>query len=213
MTTTIELKVKELKEMTHSEVEEYFNEKCYLSKSDFGLLLSEFIYYTNHDILKIILSSKKFKDNKDCVCEFGSPVVQAMIYAVTAVYAVDTLSDERKLSFKRSIISILSDSAFDLNWNLLDDESNNTLHSALAFTEVFTFDEIETMAKIALSKGIRPINKNGNGDSSFDFAVYGNFSEEDKKRLMNMLTEQNIDDVMEISSLAYEEAVETISAK
>lgn len=205
MSTTIELKAKEIKEMTHSEIEEYFNDKCYLIKSEFGLLLGEFIYCANHDILKIILSSKKFKDNKDCMCEYGGPVVQSLLYAVNGVYAVDTLSDERKLSFKRSILSILCDSAFDLDWNLLDDDSDNVLHIILGLTEVFTFDEIEMLAKIALSKNIRPMNKNGNGYSSFDFVVDGNYSDEDKKTLLNMFIEYNNDNVMEISSIAYEE--------
>lgn len=210
MSTTLELKVNEIKEMTHSEAEEYFNNRCYLAKSEFGFLVGEFIYYTNHDILKIILSSKKFKENKDCICEFGDPVVQSLLYAINGVYQVETLSDERKLAFKRSVISILCDSAFDLDWNILDSESNNALQTILGLTEVMTFDEIETLAKIALSKNIKPINKNGNGDSSFDFIAYGNYSDEDKKSLVSLLMEYHNDKVIEISSLAYEE--ETVAA-
>lgn len=204
MSQIVETKVKEFKQMTNSEIEEYLNTRCYLTKSEMGLLVSEFIYYSDHEILKLILSSKKFKENKDCICEFGSPVVQTMLYAIQGVYTVDSASDKLKLNFKRSITSILLDDAFDLDWGLLDDESNNPLHVLLDLTEVMSYDEIESLAKRALEKKIRPMNKNGHGDSSFDFVAYGNYSEENKKTLLELLMNYNTNPIMKITSKAYE---------
>ena len=63
MTTYTEKILKDITEvMTPSEIEEYFNNKCYLSKSEFGELINNLIVSFSNDTLKTVFSSKKFKE-------------------------------------------------------------------------------------------------------------------------------------------------------
>lgn len=189
--------------MTHSEIEDYFNNKCYFSKSEFGEVINEFIVFPNHDILKIILSSKKYKEHIDCLNEYGEPTIHAMLYAIQAVYSVKEL-EYRRESFKSSIISILLDDHFQFNWKLLDQYFDNVLHIIFSMDSIST-EEIEKLCNRAIQFGVNPLNRNISNDNAFDVLLQ---SKQNPTFINHMIGKLGIESdkyIIEIKENAYNE--------
>ena len=90
MTAYTEKILKDITEvMTPSEIEEYFNNKCYLSKTEFGEVINSLIMSFSNDTLKTVFASKKFSEHSDCLNEYGEPIVHAILYAVKAICESD----------------------------------------------------------------------------------------------------------------------------
>lgn len=199
----IETRVKEIKEdMSLGEVKEYFNDKCYFTTKEFGEVVNEFIIQPNHDILKIILSSKKFKEHNDCINEYGEPVVQAILFAIQAVCDSDEIPEIRKLNFKESLYNILVEEK-NLNWKMTDDNIENPLHVILSLIGYFTFDEILTLIDISLSNGINPLNKNCLNQNAIDIIMDFNCDDKQKNHIITKLATASDKFIIEVKSSAY----------
>lgn len=203
MTTYIESKIKEIKEeMTLEAVKEYFNEKCYLTNKEFGEVINEFIIQPNHDILKIIVSSKKFKEHNDCLNEYDEPVIHAIIYAIQAVYESDEISDDIKMRFKTSLLNILNGENH-LNWNLTDCNVDNPLHVILSISNYFTNDELLKLIDTSLAHGINPLNKNCLNQNAIDVVLETCNNNTQKELIVTKLAMASDKFLIEVQSSAY----------
>lgn len=207
MTAYTEKILKDIQEnLSNSEIEEYFNKKCYLSKNEFGEVLNALILSYNHDALKIALASKKFKDNVDVQNQYGEPIVHAMLYAIRDVCNSDEISEPHKVQFKASLFEILNDTSFNFNWNLTDYfEANNPLHIIALMTEWMTIDEITRFVQICLDQSINPLNKNYNHNSPIELFLASNIDAEQKNSLVKNLAQVSDKYLIEITENSYTE--------
>lgn len=196
--------VKDIKEkMTHDEIKEYFDNKCYFSKDDFGEVISEFMIKNNHTILKIILKSKKFTECNDCINEYGEPVIQAILYTIQAVYSSEEIANDRKRYFKESLLSILFDESINFNWNIVDRNNENPLHVILAMQEYFSYSEIYKLVNLAINNGVNPLNKNCVDDNSFDVIFNLDYSNVERNTLIKKMASVVDNFMIEVKSEAY----------
>lgn len=203
MIAYIETKIKEIKEeMSLEEVKEYFNDKCFFSTKEFGEVVNEFIIQPNHDILRVILSSKKFKEHNNCINEYGEPIVQAILYAIQAVCESDEIPEIRKLNFKESLYNILIEEN-NLNWNLTDINIDNPLHVILSLVNVFNNDELLELIDISLKNGINPLNKNCLNQNAIDVIMEFGFNENQKQSIITKLATASDKFIIEVKSSAY----------
>lgn len=203
MIAYIETKIKEIKEeMSLEEVKEYFNDKCFFSTKEFGEIVNEFIIQPNHDILRVILSSKKFKEHNNCINEYGEPIVQAILYAIQAVCESEEISEIRKLNFKESLYNILIEEK-NLNWTLTDINIDNPLHVILSLVNVFNNDELLELIDISLKNGINPLNKNCLNQNAIDVIMEFGFNENQKQSIITKLATASDKFIIEVKSSAY----------
>lgn len=203
MLAYIETRIKEIKEeMSLEEVKEYFNDKCVFSTKEFGEVVNEFIIQPNHDILRVILSSKKFKEHNACVNEYGEPIVQAILYAIQAVCESDDIPEIRKLNFKESLYNILIEEN-NLNWNLTDINIDNPLHIILSLINCFSYEELLTLIDIALKNDINPLNKNCLNQNAIDVVMEFGYDEKQKQTIIAKLATASDKFIIEVKSSAY----------
>lgn len=203
MLAYIETRIKEIKEeMSLEEVKEFFNNKCIFSAKEFGEVVNEFIIQPNHDILRVILSSKKFKEHNTCVNEYGEPIVQAILYAIQAVCESDEIPEIRKLNFKESLYNILIEEN-NLNWNLTDINIDNPLHIILSLIKCFSYEELLTLIDIALKNDINPLNKNCLNQNAIDVVMEFGYDEKQKQTIVAKLATASDKFIIEVKSSAY----------
>ena len=203
MLAYIETRIKEIKEeMSLEEVKEFFNNKCIFSAKEFGEVVNEFIIQPNHDILRVILSSKKFKEHNTCVNEYGEPIVQAILYAIQAVCESDEIPEIRKLNFKESLYNILIEEN-NLNWNLTDINIDNPLHIILSLIKCFSYEELLTLIDIALKNDINPLNKNCLNQNAIDVVMEFGYDEKQKQTIIAKLATASDKFIIEVKSSAY----------
>lgn len=206
MTTYTEKILKDITEvMTPSEIEEYFNNKCYLSKSEFGELINNLIVSFSDDTLKTVFSSKKFKEFSDCTNEYGEPMVHAILYAVKAICESDEIDEIHKLYFKESMINILLDEAFPFQWRMTDYyEANNPFHIISAMTDWLTVDELNKFIDKLLSKGINPLNRNYEEKTAIEILMESSLDETEKNKIISNLAQESDKFIIEISENCYD---------
>lgn len=206
MTTYTEKILKDITEvMTPSEIEEYFNNKCYLSKSEFGELINNLIVSFSNDTLKTVFSSKKFKEFSDCTNEYGEPMVHAILYAVKAICESDEIDEIHKLHFKESMINILLDEAFPFQWRMTDYyEANNPFHIISAMTDWLTVDELNKFIDKLLSNGINPLNRNYEEKTAIEILMESSLDETEKNKIISNLAQESDKFIIEISENCYD---------
>lgn len=205
MTAYTEKILKDITEvMTPSEIEEYFNNKCYLSKSEFGEVVNNLIMSFSNDTLQTVFASKKFREYSDCLNEYGEPIVHAILYAVKAICESDEIDEMHKLHFKESMINILLDEAFPFQWIMTDYfESNNPLHIVSTMTDWLTVDELNKFIDKLLSNGINPLNKNYKEKTAIDILMESSLNEEAKNTIISNLAKESDKFIIEISENCY----------
>ena len=205
MTAYTEKILKDITEvMTPSEIEEYFNNKCYLSKSEFGEAINSLIMSFSNDILKIVFASKKFNEYSDCLNEYGEPIVHAILYAVKAICESNKIDEIHKLHFKESMINILFDEAFPFQWRMTDYyEANNPLHIVSTMTDWLTIDELNKFIDKFLASGINPLNKNYKEKTAIEILMNSSLDETTKNKIISILAKESDKFIIEISENCY----------
>lgn len=205
MTAYTEKILKDITEvMTPSEIEEYFNNKCYLSKTEFGEVINSLIMSFSNDTLKTVFASKKFSEHSDCLNEYGEPIVHAILYAVKAICESDEIDEIHKLHYKESMINILLDESFPFQWRMTDyHEANNPLHIVSTMTDWLTVDELNKFIDKFLSNGINPLNKNYEEKTAIEILMKSSLDETVKNKIISNLAQESDKFMIEISENCY----------
>ena len=135
------------------QVEAYFNNRCYLTIKDFGLLLSHFLTNSTSEtkpILDIIFKSKKFKDMNACCDKFGEPIVNCLIYDMATA----------KPSKKAMLRSIIMDEDIPLKWNVHSESLDSPLHVIASTCEDLGLDITWDLLALAMKNNCNPLDKN-----------------------------------------------------
>ena len=134
------------------QVAEYFNNRCYLTKKDFGLLVSHFLTNSSMEtkpILDIIFNSKKFKDMNTCCDKYGEPMVNCLIYDIA-----------NNPNNNEVLISIIKDENIPLNWNMRSESLDSPLHVIASTCEDLGIDLTWDLLKLAMKHNCNPLDKN-----------------------------------------------------
>lgn len=187
-----------------NQVSTYFNDRCYLIKKDFGLLLSHFIETSSIDmmpILNIIFKSKKFRDQNDCCDKYGEPMVHLIIYTMAG-----KLHHGANIDY---LMEILNDDDIPLKWNLNSESLDSPLHVIASECETLGPELTWKLLKLAIEKGCNPLCKNDADLTAMQILRYdiledNVISDEERNEMIKFLEKQIKKHIITISSSVYE---------
>lgn len=192
-------------EMTLAEIKEYFDNKCFLNKDEFGEIVGELVMTSSqYNILSLVLKSKTFEKYNDCSDVYGEPIVQSILYTIQAVFQVDELEIETKEKIKNELLNILFDEEIPFIWDLVDCSLNNLMHTALTMGNCITPDEFIKLLNIAIMNNINPLNKNSDDINAIDLVSNIQYKGIDKTKLLSHLARISDKYLIEINSKIYE---------
>lgn len=195
------------------QVSTYFNDRCYLIKKDFGLLVSHFIETSNVEmmpILNIIFNSKKFKDQSDCCDKYGEPIVHLIIYTIAG-----KLHHGGNVDY---LMSLLKDPNLPLRWNLNSESLDSPLHVIASECETLGSDLTWELLTLALQKGCNPLCKNDADLTAMQILRYdiledNVISDEERNEMIKVLEKNVKKHMITISSKIYEVEEEIVEVE
>lgn len=197
-------KIKDIKEnMTLDEIKDYFDNRCYMSKAELGEVINDFLYFPRYEILKVILSSKKFKENTDCSIWDGEPLVQAIMYVIQVICDSEDIPLDRRIDIRNELVDILTDSTFNLRWDINDSNAENPLHVALQTMNYLTYEQVVKIINVCLEKEINPLNRNIFNQNAFDMLFDFDYPIERKEELMKLMGRECDKYVINVREEAY----------
>lgn len=181
-----------------NQVTDYFNNKCYLLKSDFGKLVGYFIQQAtvNHTyILDIIFSSKKFADNANCVDKYGEPIVNCLLYALGAKQNKDYY------------FNLLSNPNIPLRWDMISGSLDSPLHVMASLCDNYGKELTLQLFELAKKHNVNPLSRNDADINAMQLIRYDNvgdnLTDEDRNDLIAVLDKMSQNFVINIENATY----------
>ena len=180
------------------QVTDYFNNKCWLTKSDFGKLVGYFIQQATVQhtyILDIIFSSKKFAENADCVDKYGEPIVNCLLYALGGKHNKDYY------------FNLLSNPNIPFKWDAISGSLDTPLHVIAGLCDSYGKELTLQLFELAKEHGINPLDRNDADVNPMQIIRYDetgdNLTYEDRNDLVMTLERMSQSFVINVENAAY----------
>lgn len=139
------------------EVDKIFNGIRYLTKSEIGAIIGELLGTFNSSMdekIKLILKSKKYNENLDCMSEMNEPIIICLIKAFFNNIKNGNITNKKLL--KSYLLS--KDIKYDFNIN--DSQNNSFMHILMENCNLLNDNEFEEIVSLLPIHNINLLNKN-----------------------------------------------------
>jgi hypothetical protein len=189
-------------------IKEMFNGyQCYMSKNEFGALVTDLIGEVDFTIIKEILKSRKGKLYDDYKDEYGEPIVNILILTVAFL-------KENFDKYKEGLFELLEDEEVELKWGQVNNNIESTLHIVCFLSNVFNKDDLIRFINILKKHNYNPLNRDDMHRNSIEVFKYRNtYSSEDEKEVVDILEEMANNFVIEVNNYVDEEVEVTVNSE
>ena len=204
----IESAVNEIKSMTtQEEVNDYFSKHSLFTVTQIGEILEALIFTTNHEPLKKVLKTEFFKNHSSAETGYDEPVAQTIAYAICGFASNKDLDINRRTFIKRTLMDILLDDSYHIDWTIVDGWNCSLLHVIAEYSDYFTLDEIKELLFKGINKQLPLLNRNSENNDIIDlFMASESLSIEDKHYLTSIIASTCDSECVVVPDDVYQEA-------
>ena len=189
-------------------IKEMFNGyQCYMSKNDFGALVSDLVGEVDFKIIKEIINSRKGKLYDDYKDEYGEPFLH--IFILTVAFLKANFEE-----YKEGLFKFLEDEEVELKWGEVNNNIENGLHIVCFLSNVYDKNDLIRFINIFKKHNYNPLNRDDMHRNAIEvFKLRNTYSSEDEQEVINMLEEMTNDFVIEVNNYVDEEVEVTVNSE
>lgn len=184
------------------DVNNIFNGIRYLTKAEIGAIIGEIIGNFNSNMnekLSIILKSKKYNENLDCVSELQDSVIMCLFKAF-----FNNIKNGNT-TCKNHLKSFILDDTINYCWGINDEENNSILHILMENCNLLNDKELDEFLSIIPLEHFSLLNKNNNNENVIKLFKDNNRlkTNNKKKKIIELLNKHTDNQSIEIDISAY----------